>query len=122
MNDLTVFNVLKPILDRYSNNLQVITDEDDSYYLDTFHIMNNKKPLFFGAVKINKSYVSFHLMPIYLNPSLLDNISKDLKKRMQGKSCFNFKLIEMDLIDELITLTESGYQYYVDEGYINPSI
>jgi hypothetical protein len=38
-------------------------------------------------------------------PELLKNISPELKKRMQGKSCFNFKKVEPDLFKELKELT-----------------
>src|SRR5437660_497641 len=48
-------------------------------------------PMWFGSVKAGKAYVSFHLMPLYMNDALTATISPDLKKRMQGKTCFNFK-------------------------------
>jgi hypothetical protein len=114
----SVFNALKPILVQFSQSLTVVLDTDNSYHLDTSHIMKNKKNLFFGAVQIKKNYVSYHLMPVYVNPALLDSISPALRKRMQGKSCFNFKSVETDLIDELASLTKSGYQFYVEEGYV----
>jgi hypothetical protein len=40
-------------------------------------------------VQIKKNYVIYHLMPVYLNPGLLEGMSPGLRKRMQGKSCFN---------------------------------
>jgi hypothetical protein len=54
------------------------------------HIQKNKRPLFFGAVQVKKNYVSCYLRPVYADPTLLARISDSLKKRMQGKSCFNF--------------------------------
>ena len=47
--------------------------------------------MFFGAVVTGKAYVSYHLMPLYTCPWLVKTVSADLKKRMQGKSCFNFR-------------------------------
>lgn len=64
-----------------------------------------RKPIWFGAVAIKKSYVAFHLFPLYEQPALGDAISPALAKRRQGKSCFNFKTIEPDLFDELAALT-----------------
>jgi light-regulated signal transduction histidine kinase (bacteriophytochrome) len=53
--------------------------------------------------------MSFHLMPIYICPVLIKSISPALKKRMQGKTCFNFKTEpEPELIDALTRLTEAG--------------
>ena len=66
----------------------------------------NGKPLFFGAAKVNKNYVSFYMMPVYMFPDLLDGISPALKKRMQGKSCFNFKTADASLFNELDQLTQ----------------
>jgi hypothetical protein len=41
-------------------------------------------------------------MPLYMNPALTKTISPPLKKRMQGKTCFNFKADpEPDIVLEL---------------------
>jgi len=45
-----------------------------------------KQDIFFGGVQIKKNYLGFYLMPVYVNPKLLDGISTELKKSMQGKS------------------------------------
>jgi len=52
-------------------------------------------------VKVGKGYVSFHHMAVYGCPALLKGISKELKARMQGKSCFNFKTVDEALFAEL---------------------
>jgi hypothetical protein len=101
-----IFNHLKPILLQHEAGLTVTADTATDYALDTQQAGPNGKPLFFGAVQIKKNYVSFHLMPVYMHPDLLDGISPALKKRMQGKSCFNFKSIEPALFDELSMLTQ----------------
>ena len=113
-----VFQELRETMSSYGDHLDLVTDDEVSYYLNTHHIMKNKKPMFFGAVQIKKNYVSYHLMPVYVDSSLLDNISDPLKKRMQGKSCFNFKSVEKELFSELAQLTEAAYQSYVQAGYV----
>jgi hypothetical protein len=70
------------------------------------------KAVWFGAVRIGKAYVSYHLMPVYAFPDLLDGISPELKKRMQGKSCFNFTAIDRLLFKELKRLTKAGYDRF----------
>jgi len=55
-------------------------------------------------------------MPVYMYPDLLQDISPDLKKRMQGKSCFNFKKVEPDLFTELATLTRKGAKKFKMEN------
>jgi hypothetical protein len=100
-----VFEQLKSILKPYAKNLTITADTSDAYSLDGPYSEKYKKPLFFGAVQIKKNYVSFYLMPVYMFPDLLKGISPELKKHMQGKSCFNFKKIEPDLFKELTQLT-----------------
>lgn len=113
-----VFLSLKEILQLYSNNLSITVDNFEEFHVDTLYIMKNKKPLYFGSVKINKRYISFHLMPVYVFPELLENISPELKRRMQGKSCFNFTTVNEVLFSELKQLTQQGYLKYKEAGYI----
>ncbi|WP_414830446.1 hypothetical protein [Alteromonas sp. H39] len=113
-----VFNKLRPLLSAFAPHLQCTADTSDNYWLDTHHVMKNKKPLFFGAVQIKQRYVSYHLMPVYVFPALLDEISAPLKSRMQGKSCFQFSQIDEPLFTELQTLTEAGFLRYREAGYV----
>ncbi len=105
-------------MQNYEKYLDCKSDSSKDYHLDTKHIMKNKKPLYFGSVKINKNYVSYHLMPVYVQPNLLNNISKNLEQRMQGKSCFNFKSIDNVLFAELSELTMASFEYYNNKGYV----
>ena len=113
-----VFEQLKGILRPYAGELSCVKDEPGEFYLDTKHIMKNKKPLFFGSVQIKKTYVSYYLMPVYVFPELLANLSPELKRRMQGKSCFNFKVCDRILFEELSQLTNASYKRYKASGYI----
>ncbi len=47
-------------------------------------------------------------MPVYGCPDLIKSMSPELKKHMQGKSCFNFKASEPKLFKELAALTKAG--------------
>ncbi len=112
MDNSKTFEKLKSILSQYELQLSILHDKADNYYLNTATTESNKKAEFFGAVQIKKSYVSFHLMPIYYYPELFDDISQELKNRMQGKSCFNFKDIDDKLFGELTELTKSAFERY----------
>ena len=111
-----VFEQLKNILKPHSKNLTVKTDTADTYYLDGPYSEKWKKELFFGSATIKKNYVSFYLMPVYMYPELLKDISPELKKHMQGKSCFNFKKVEADLFHELAELTKKGAEKFKEEN------
>ena len=107
-----VFDALKPIFETYAPRLAVQVDEPDQYFLETKTAIRRGQRLQFGGVKIGKAYVSFHLMPIYMNPKLHATISPELKKRMQGKSCFNFTQVEPEQIAELKRLTAVGFEEF----------
>lgn len=109
-----IFEKLRAILRHYEGKMVVVHDTDSYYYLDTPHVMKNKRRLCFAAVRVGKAYVSFYLMPVYASPDLLKGLSPELKKRMQGKSCFNFKAVDDKLFKELGKLTKSGFQKFSD--------
>jgi hypothetical protein len=118
MPDLNaVFTALRSIMAPYAAKLDPKTDDATQFYVDTKFIQKNKKPLFFGAVQIKKSHVSFHLMPVYAKPELLDRLSPGLKARMQGKSCFNFTEVDKPLFKELAALTKAGFASYKEQGF-----
>lgn len=100
----------------YGSRLLATRDTGDEYYVESADAASNGKPTFFGAVQIKKGYVSYHLMPAYTHPELLDGLSSGLKARMQGKSCFNFKVVDPTLFDELAGLTKRSYAAFEAQG------
>jgi hypothetical protein len=107
--------ILKP----YKKKLTVVSESDTGIYLDTNVIMKNKRPVFFGGVRIGKSYVSFHLMALYCFPELTKAMSPALKKRMQGKACLNFTTVDKDLFRELNELTKRGAAKFLSKEFVN---
>jgi hypothetical protein len=61
-----------------------------------------------AGTRFGKSYVSFYLMPVYATPDLVESMSPELRKRMQGKACFNFTKVDEPLLAELDALTASS--------------
>jgi hypothetical protein len=113
-----VFDRLAAIFAPYRSTLIAKADEPGDLSLETPPSTAYPSGLFFGAVKIGKRYVSFHLMPVYVHPDLLDEMSPELRKRMQGKSCFNFTRADDGLFAELEALTAAGYTRFQDDGTI----
>jgi hypothetical protein len=99
--------------------MDVAQDSKTYYLLNTRHVMKNKQPLCFGGVRLGKAYVSFYLMSVYASPDLLQGMSPALKKRMQGKSCFNFKDMDEKLFKELAKLTKAGAVKFSEEKFID---
>jgi len=72
----------------------------------------------FAGVKLGRRYVSYYLMGLYRDPSLAQDLSDSLRKRMQGKSCFNFTRIDDELFHELDLLTARCHDYYDRDGLL----
>ena len=114
---------LKPVLAKHAGRLVVKTDTPTEYTLVTKSPspfpQHKGHPMYFGSVRQGKAYVSFHLMPIYMCPPLMQSISPALKKRMQGKTCFNFKAgPEPELLAELRQLTAACVKRWADQKWL----
>jgi len=112
-----VFEHLRKILEPFAAKLTVKNDTTETYYLEGPFSNKWNRELFFGSVQIKKNYVSFYLMPVYMYPDLLKDISPELKKHMQGKSCFNFKKVEPDLFQELNSLVKESFKRFQKEEF-----
>ncbi len=113
-----VFAGLKKILTPYAKTMVVVHDTPDHYYLSTTKLHpTNRQPLMFAAVRTGKNYVSYHYMPIYCAPTLQAAVSPALKKRMQGKACFNFTAVDAALFAELAALTQRGLVGFQKLGF-----
>ena len=104
-----LFERLKGLLEPYAAGMYVSADSPQWYGLDMAPESKRDPTTWFGATRLGKAYVSYYLMPVYVKPDLLDDISPALRKRMQGKSCFNFVRIDEGLLGELEALTKKGY-------------
>ena len=112
-----VFSGLRQLMAPLAGHLVTTTDTDTELSLYTRHRMSNGKPLFFGAVKRGRNYASYHLMPVYVRPALLDGLSPTLRKRLRGKSCFNFTSVDAQALAELAALTRASLQSYREQGF-----
>ncbi len=103
------FAALRAILAPHAKRMTVTVDEPGHYQLASPTMTDRiGRPLFCASVQVNKNYVSYHLMPVYGNKPLRDNLSPSLRKRMHGKSCFNFTTVEPGQLEELAAVTKKG--------------
>lgn len=111
-----IFDRLKKNFNKHEKELTVVKDEKENYSLDGPFSERFKKNLWFGGVEIKKNYVSYHLMPVYMYKDLAENIPENLKKRMQGKSCFNFKSYDENLFAEMEKFTDICFGEFRKRG------
>lgn len=123
VNFEAAFKLLKPILGEHSKKLSLKADTPIEYTLVGKRAspfpQHKGRGMYFGSVRLGKAYVSFHLMPLYMNPALSKTISPSLKKRMQGKTCFNFKSDpDPKILSELRRLTQAGLKLFKDKKWV----
>ena len=118
-NDLRpVFERLKEIFAPYEPKMNIAQNSHNMYVLNTRYLLKKNYPLMFGGVRLGKNYVSYHLMSIYGSLGESTAISPELKKRMQGKACFNFTAIDEPLFKELAKVTKEGAKRFSDEKFV----
>lgn len=115
--DDRLFASIRPMFARHESRCVVLHDEPARYHLGTHEVRRRDGyRTGFGGVEIRKSYVSVHLIPVYAHPDMLDGVSDALRARMQGKSCFNFRREDPDLLGELRALIDHGVSRFVADG------
>jgi hypothetical protein len=109
------FALLRGILAEQSKPLIITVDKPGDYQVASPTMKDRVgRPLYVAGVKTGKNYVSYHLMPVYAVPKLVQMLSPALKKRMQGKSCFNFTTIDPSEAQELSAVTKAGIDAFRD--------
>lgn len=111
---------LRKILGRFAKGgLKVSQDKPGMYVLAGPPTERSAgQEVWFGAVRTGKAYASYHLMPVYTFPDLLEGVSPALRKRMQGKSCFNFREVDDAVFRDLARLTGAGERRYREAGLL----
>jgi hypothetical protein len=110
-----VCNQLIAILEAYESKLSLTPYDARTYCLETKSPSYKGKPQFFGGVRTYDTYIGYYFMPVYMFPELTKTMSPQLKKRKQGKSCFNFRKVDPELFAELKKLTKAGFERFKAE-------
>lgn len=102
-----IFAELRSLMKAAAPGMIVTSDTPTTFTLKMSWIeARTKEPAWFGWIAIKKSYVAYHVMPLYALPALNDAVPSSLEKRRQGKTCFNFKKADPALFDDIRVLTE----------------
>lgn len=107
-----VYARLSEMLHKHRDKLSVAIEKPGEFWMAVTGAMYRGKPLVFAGVRMGKNYVSYHLMSVYMRKV---EMSPELKKRLQGKACFNFAAVDEKLFKELDELTASGLKDYRPE-------
>jgi hypothetical protein len=112
-----VFDRIRPMFAAHEPNCVVLRDGPEGYILGSQEVRaKDGYRTWFGGVEIKKTYVSAHLFPVYMHPEMLEGVDPALLKRMQGKSCFNFRRADDPALDAFAALVEAGAARFVKDG------
>lgn len=104
-----IFAQLRDTMLKAAPGMVVTDDTPTNFTLKTPWIeTRTKQPAWFGWIAITKSYVAYHLMPLYSLAALNDVVPASLEKRRQGKTCFNLKKADKALFEDMRLLTEAA--------------
>jgi len=112
-----VFARLRDVLRAHAGSFSVNHDTAERYGLEapvgpaTLRAWGGKAKVAkipIAWVEVRKNYVSYHLMGIDGNAELITGLSKPMRARMQGKSCFNFTAVDEALFEELQGVTAAS--------------
>jgi hypothetical protein len=122
-----IFFKLRSILKEHAAEFAVTEDTPRRYCLEggigpatllAWGGKAKKKAIPVAWVQVGKAAVSYHLMGAYGNRKLLEGMSRELKARMHGKSCFNFKTDDPVLFKELEGVTALGLSCFRKSGFV----
>jgi len=77
-----------------------------------------RKELWFAAILIQKGYVGFYYMPVYVETDIKKIFQPELLKLLKGKSCFHIKKLDEDLIAQIKSALKLGYAMYKKVGWV----
>jgi cytochrome P450 len=87
-------------------------DEDDGTRMTDRQLRDEAMTLFIAGHETTATALAWAVDEVWRQPALLsrlrDSLSPALRKRMQGKSCFNFTTIEPGHLTELAAVTKKG--------------
>ena len=122
-----VFTELRAILRRHAAPYSVTEDSATRYCLEAtpgpatiraWRGSMRRRTIPVAWVDVGKTYVSFHLMGMYGNTVLAKSMTTPLKARMQGKTCFNFTAVDVQLLKELDAITARSLAGMKAAGFI----
>ena len=106
---------LRELLAPYRESLNVTKDGPGGMALEVPGL-EGKPWGYVAGTRVGKRYVSYYLMPVYAAPELAASLSPELRRRMQGKSCFNFAAVDEALFAELADITARGILAFTERA------
>lgn len=76
------------------------------------------RPVTMASLILQKGYVGFHYVPVYMEPRLRAELSPKLVKLLKGKSCFHITKLDEGLRKDVEHALEQGRKYFQGRGWM----
>jgi hypothetical protein len=70
-----------------------------------------------ASIVMQKGYVGFYFMPIYMNSALEKRLSQRLLKLLKGKTCFHIKSLDATLLEDIDAALTLGAKAFKDRSW-----
>jgi hypothetical protein len=74
--------------------------------------------LWFASLLIQKGYVGFYFLPVYVRPGFKDLVGKELLKTLKGKSCFHIKSADPVVYQQIEQALALAYEEWEKAGWV----
>jgi hypothetical protein len=93
---------------------QVVLISDKEVVIDG----RKREELWFVSALVQKGYVGFYYMPVYMNEPVRRQLPAEFLKCLKGKACFHIKKNDPLLLGQIKEALKIGYEDYKAKGWI----
>ena len=117
-----IFKQIRDLISRYSPPMVVKKDQADYYDLwsvkEVVIAGRKKKEVFFAGAIIQKGYVGFYFMPIYVDENMKKVFPTELLALLKGKSCFHIRRNDTVIMSQIEKALKAGFNIYRNKGWV----
>jgi hypothetical protein len=119
-----IFNAIKKMLEPYHKKGALILHGGTGGQLNVVshkavEIAGRKRnEVWFISALVQKGYVGFYYMPIYMNDPMKKLFSPAFIKCLKGKACFHIKKNDPEIMQEIEKAIKIGFEAYDKFGWV----
>jgi hypothetical protein len=77
-----------------------------------------REELWFASALVQKGYVGFYYMPVYMNPAVKKLVKPELLRCLKGKACFYIKEFDKEIFSQIREALAIGRKEWHQRGWI----
>lgn len=123
MEDLNnIFNALKTELTVFSPPFVIRNETARRFELwsgkDLVIEGRRRKEVYFAGLIIQKGYVGFYFMPVYIEAEMKQVFPPELLRLLKGKSCFHVNNLNGNTLIGIRAALKTGFDLYQQRGWV----